>query len=61
MDFNHYFTNQEVEAILHNWIQAFPQITMLTRIGESYEKRPLWLLTITNKDTGPDNEKPAIW
>lgn len=61
MEFNHYFNNQELKSILHEWIQTYPKLTTLIQIGESYEKRPIWLLTITNKDTGPDNEKPAIW
>ena len=30
-------------------------------MAESYEKRPIWLLTLTNQATGPDTEKPAVW
>ncbi len=61
MDFNHYFTNEELEAILPTWVQEYPDLLTLTHLGQSYEKRPLWLLTLTNKKTGSDIEKPALW
>jgi murein tripeptide amidase MpaA len=33
----------------------------LQRIGESYEKRPIWLVTLTNQSSGSDRDKPAVW
>jgi len=61
MDFNHYFSNEEIDQITSAWVDAYP--TLITRqvIGQSYEKRNIWLLTITNQATGADNEKPAVW
>jgi murein tripeptide amidase MpaA len=61
MDFNHYFTNQELENLLKEWAGRYPEIIRLSVIGESYDKRPIWLLTLTNAATGPDLEKPAVW
>jgi murein tripeptide amidase MpaA len=61
MDFNHYFTNPELETLLNGWAQSYPSLVSLTSIGESYEKRPIWLLTLTNQATGPDTDKPAVW
>ena len=61
MDFNRYFTNSELENTLKGWAQTYPTLLNLTILGESYEKRPIWLLTITNKANGLDIEKPAIW
>jgi murein tripeptide amidase MpaA len=61
MDFNHYFTNEELEELFPAWVQQYPHLVSLNRIGESYEKRPLWLLAITNAATGPDTDKPAVW
>jgi len=61
MDFNHYFTNQELDSLLADWTEKFPRLVSLASIGESYEKRPIWLLTLTNQDTGPDSAKPAVW
>jgi len=61
MDFNRYFTNAELESTLREWAAAYPNILKLSTLGKSYQKKPLWLLTITNPRTGPDTEKPAMW
>jgi murein tripeptide amidase MpaA len=61
MDFNRYFNNQELESTLQEWIKAYPQLVSVGPIGLSFEKRPIWLLTITNQNTGSDKEKPALW
>ncbi len=61
MNFNHYFSNQEIDQLLAEWTKAFPTLITQSSIGESYEKRPIWMLKITNQATGPDIEKPAIW
>jgi murein tripeptide amidase MpaA len=61
MDFNHYFTNEELETTLKDWLQTYPELCSLGVIGESHEKRRIWLLTLTNLETGPDTEKPAVW
>lgn len=61
MDFAHYFTNDELDATVHSLAQSYPSLVNLQKIGESYEKRPLWLLAITNHTTGSDLDKPAVW
>jgi murein tripeptide amidase MpaA len=61
MPLNQYFTNEQIESLLHQWQQTYPNLVQLSRLGESYEKRPIWLLTLTNQATGPDTEKPALW
>ena len=61
MDFNRYFTNQELENTLNEWVAAHPKLIKLDTIGNSHEGRSIWLLTVTNQQSGPDNEKPAVW
>jgi len=61
MDFNHFFTNDELHTVLQGWATDYPRLVKLTAIGESYEKRPIWLLTLTNQETGIDTAKPALW
>ncbi len=61
MDFNRYFTNAELESTLTEWVAAFPKLIAITEIGKSYEGRPIQLLTVTNQETGPDTDKPAVW
>ena len=47
--------------MLEGWVAAFPDIASLSSIGSSHEGRPIWLLTLTNRSTGSDSEKPAVW
>ena len=61
MDFNRYFKNHELEETITGWASSYPTLIKLDKIGKSYEGRPIWLLTITNQETGPDNEKSAVW
>lgn len=56
-----YYTNEILESQLQSWRQAYPDLVDLQIIGESYEKRPIYLLALTNKLTGPHTEKPALW
>jgi murein tripeptide amidase MpaA len=61
MKFNHYYTNEELEQILVDWAGTYPDLLSLSQLGTSYEKRPIWLVTLTNQKTGADQEKPAVW
>jgi murein tripeptide amidase MpaA len=61
MNFNHYFSNNELESVLQAWAQSHPNLVTLTTLGHSHENRPIWLLTLTNQETGSAEEKPALW
>ncbi|KPL06820.1 carboxypeptidase [bacterium SM23_57] len=61
MDFNRYFNNKELESIIKDWEEKFPNLLKISKIGKSYEGRPIWILIVTNQVTGTDNEKPAVW
>lgn len=61
MDFNHYFTNEELETTLRVWADSFPELVQLNKIGNSYDDRPIWQMTVTNSAIGTDLVKPAIW
>lgn len=61
MDFNHYFSNDELSSLLDEWAKQFPDLIHVSSIGRSHEDRPIWLMTLTNQATGSDMEKPAVW
>lgn len=61
MDFNRYFTNEELEAVLTEWRDRYDSILELRTIGTSHEKRPLWLLILTDRGSGDHKDKPAVW
>jgi hypothetical protein len=53
-----------VDVIYHwmeKWAEAYPDIVSLYEIGRSYEGRSVMQMTITNKKTGADTDKPAAF
>src|SRR3954451_4849844 len=61
IDFSHYYTYDEIRSFLDEVAREYPNLVSVASIGKSYEGRELLLATLTNKDTGPDIEKPAYW
>ena len=56
-----YYTYDTLTKFLHELVEAHPHLAELESIGTSLEGRQLWLVTVTNKETGPGLEKPAYW
>lgn len=61
MEFNHYFTNEELEAALQSWAEEYPTLFAVREIGRSHQDKPIWLVSLTNTTMGSDLDKPAIW
>lgn len=58
---NRYYGVAAVEAILRRFAAERPDLVELREIGRSVEGRPMLLLVINNKATGPDDSKPAMY
>jgi murein tripeptide amidase MpaA len=58
--FDRFYRYDELTDILESWAQERPELFRLESIGKSYEGRDIWLATISNAETGPDLEKPAL-
>jgi len=58
---NKYHTSDEVNASLEAWGREFPSLTEVYSIGESVKGNPLYVIEITNKDTGPAADKPGYY
>ena len=56
-----YYTYERMTELLRGWAAAHPSLASLASIGESGEGRPIWAVTLTNRETGPDHEKPAYY
>lgn len=56
-----YYTYEVLTKLLHDLVEAHPQLAQIESIGTSLEGRDLWVVTLTNKATGPALEKPAYW
>ncbi len=61
MDFNRYFTFAELSEQLDSYQKRFPNFCRISTIGESHEKRPILLVTLTDFTTGDAEKKPALW
>ncbi len=61
IDFTAYLRPHEVEAALKGFAEEHPGLAALSSIGKSHEGREIWCMALTNKASGPDAEKPALW
>ena len=61
IDFQHYHTYGEVNSFLNKWAKDFPNLVDIYSVGKSFEGRDIWQITITNKATGKDTDKPAMF
>ncbi|MEE4116709.1 MAG: M14 family metallopeptidase [Marinilabiliaceae bacterium] len=65
MDFNinwkRYYSYNEWTKIMHELQKAYPAICDIESIGKSRMGREQYLLTISSKNTGDHNNKPAMW
>jgi hypothetical protein len=61
LEFDHNHTYAEVVNYLEQVVRAYPNITKLHTIGNSYEGRDLLVLEVTNQNTGDGLAKPGFW
>ncbi|MCY3777996.1 MAG: M14 family metallopeptidase [Candidatus Aminicenantes bacterium] len=61
LDFRHYPTYGEIHGFLRKWAREYPQILELYSVGRSFEGREIWQVTVTNRETGNDTDKPAMF
>ena len=59
--FDRFVKFPELTEILEGLAAEHPRLLELSSIGMSFEDRPIWLCTVTNTETGPHDEKPALW
>ena len=62
-----YLKFDEMEALMKSWAERYPEVATLESIGTTHGSEftgpghPLWLLTLTDADTGSHDTKPAFW
>jgi hypothetical protein len=61
IDLNRFYTADETNAMLREWAELYPELTEVEQVGTSLLGAPLMLITITNEETGPAAEKPALY
>jgi hypothetical protein len=58
--YDHFYSYEELSDTLRSWADAAPKLCALESIGTSYEGRDIWLVTVTNTDTGDHLDKPGF-
>ncbi|NLE77454.1 MAG: peptidase M14 [Chloroflexi bacterium] len=56
-----YYNYQELTELLQDLAAAYPHLAKLHAIGQSHRGRTIWLLEITNPDTGSADQKPGYY
>ncbi len=51
----------ELTQWLHHYAEAYPALVSVASIGKSLEGRDIWVVTVTNTQTGEPRHKPAFW
>lgn len=59
--FDTYYDNEALAERLAYLAETHPSLVELRTLGTSHEGREIPLVVLTNRDTGPDTEKPGFW
>jgi murein tripeptide amidase MpaA len=59
--FDRYYRYEDLTRILREFADEFPHLVQLESIGASHEGRAIWMATVTDRTTGPAEDKPAFW
>ncbi|MDP4221902.1 MAG: M14 family metallopeptidase [Bacteroidota bacterium] len=61
LTFDRYHSLDVIYAWLKKWEKKYSDIVELYEVGKSFEGRPILQMTITNRKTGNDTDKPAAF
>jgi hypothetical protein len=61
VSWNRYHTNLALEEIMRDMAKKHPNLVRLESIGKSYQGNDIWVLTVTDFNTGRPEDKPAMW
>lgn len=61
LTWDRYHTVDVVYTWIKRWAEKYPDLIDLYEVGFSYEGRPILQVTLTNKKTGKDTDKPAAF
>ncbi len=61
LTFDRYHTIDVIYTWLNRWAEKYPNLVQVYEVGKSFEGRPILQVTLTNRDTGADTDKPAAY
>jgi murein tripeptide amidase MpaA len=59
--FDRYLPYADLTELLFALADEYPNYLAVESIGQSHEGREIWLVTVTDRRTGPAADKPAFW
>ncbi|HEX6662494.1 MAG TPA: M14 family metallopeptidase [Gaiellaceae bacterium] len=60
VSYDHFYAYDELSDTLRSWAEEAPALCALESIGTSFEGRDIWLVTVTNGETGAHQDKPGF-
>jgi hypothetical protein len=61
LTFDKYHSSDVIYTWMKRWAEKYPELVDLYEIGKSYEGRPIYQMTFTNKKNGKETDKPAAF
>ncbi len=61
LTFDKFHSADVINTWLVRWSEKYPGLVDLYEVGQSFEGRPIYQITVTNKETGKDTDKPAAF
>jgi hypothetical protein len=61
LDFKHYKKYTETVEFMKAWAKQYPDLVDLYTVAQSFGGIDIWQMTVTNKKTGKDTDKPAMY
>ncbi|NBP35930.1 MAG: carboxypeptidase [Betaproteobacteria bacterium] len=61
IDFSKFYRYDELTDLLQGLVNKHPDLLRIDSMGESYEGRQIWVLTLTRFASGRAEDKPALW
>ena len=59
--FDIYYKYDQLTKILRELTAAYPEFCQMSSLGQSWQGREVWSVTLTNQATGSHDSKPAIY
>jgi murein tripeptide amidase MpaA len=59
--FDTYYRYEPLVEILRGWASDYPDLIRLEAIGRSHEGREIYVVCVSNRNSGADSDKPAFW
>ena len=61
LTFDTYHTADVIYHWMRTWAEQYPNLIDMYEVGQSWEGRPIYQITLTNKETGKATDKPAAF